>query len=225
MFTEGHAELSGNSQKIWLNITFITYLMRQMGHRRPLLVELGAKKEPNTHRNGQFEEVGAATSTSSSTGTAIAFSLRKAAPKMASSWSCSTPPTAMHACGDTSWPIQILQGVWSSRLRHAVAGPISASSGAPADGIPTDKRLVPSHYPPLLRRSPPREADTVGCSMGGYIMFYVGYHEPERYRAFIAVAACDLEPHRWVMERVFPHTAISFNRALAATSRGLHGSK
>ncbi|KIX06611.1 uncharacterized protein Z518_04587 [Rhinocladiella mackenziei CBS 650.93] len=221
MFTENHAQITGNTLLFFQHITFITYMFRQLGHRKPLVVANGASKPEGPKPNGHVEDVVGKYVHLSLDGHDYRVFFEESGPKDG------IPVVLLHAANSDArmWRHQLGDSDLASRFHlFAFDMPWRGRSVPPQELLRTEYKLTNSFYRRIIRAfCDALQLDRpilVGCSMGGYIMFYIGKEEPERYRALIAVAVRDFEPRRWLMERVFRHPAVSFNRVLSCASNG-----
>ena len=221
MFTEGYATLSGNSLIFWQHVTLIKALFRQLGHRLPLTVENGAAKEASHLQYGQIEDVVGRYVHLELDGHDYRVFFEESGNKDG------IPMVLLHAANSDArmWrhPLEDKDRGAKHRL-IAFDMPWRGRSVPPKELLRTEYKLTNSFYRRIVRKfCDALNLDRpilVGCSMGGYIMLYIGKEEPERYRALIAFAARDYEPRRYLLERIFRHPAISFNRVLQCTSNG-----
>lgn len=220
MFTEKDAAITGNTELFWQNIQFIYGLFMLMGHRTPLSSHLAAKPE-TMDSSGHIEEVVGRYVHVELDGHTYRTFFEENGPED------TIPMVCLHAANidARAWRHQLADPDYTSRFRViAFDMPWHGRSLPPQELLRTEYLLTNDFY----RRFVAAFCDAlkldrpilVGCSMGGYIMFYMAYHEPQRYRAFVCAAGRDYEPRRWGLERIIRSPVVSFNRFIPTITRG-----
>ena len=220
MFTEKDAAITGNTELFWQNIQFIYGLFMAMGHRIPLSPSLAARAE-QMGGNGHVEEVVGRYVHVELDGHTYRTFFEESGSQDA------IPMVCLHAANidARAWRHQLADPDYTNRFRMiAFDMPWHGRSLPPQELLRTEYLLTSDFY----RRFVAAFCDAlkldkpilVGCSMGGYIMFYMAYHDPERYRAFVSAAGRDYEPRRWALERIIRSPVVSFSRFIPTITRG-----
>ncbi|KFZ06320.1 hypothetical protein V501_07522 [Pseudogymnoascus sp. VKM F-4519 (FW-2642)] len=220
MVTEKRADISGDSEKLFQNLTFVYGMMRVLGHRGPLAPELAAQKE-YVGSNGHIEEVIGRYVHVEVEGHIYRTFFEENGPKDA------IPVVCLHSANADAraYRHQLADYDYTSKYRMiAFDMPWHARSLPPQELLRSGYLLTNSFYRQFVRAFCEalrlERPIVIGCSMGGYIAFYLGYHDADYYRALISVAGRDYEPRRWALEAHCRNPAMNFSHWGPNITRG-----
>lgn len=218
MFTEKRGEIKGMKVLFWQNLEFIDNLMRLLGHRVPLYSS-EADHSATAEEHGTIDgAIGRYVHINIDGHTYRTFFEENGK---------GIPLVLLHAANSDArmWRHQLADPDLTNHYRViAFDMPWHGRSIPPQELLRTEYLLTSSFYRRFVRAFCEalnlHKPILAGCSMGGYLLFHVAYHDPGFYRALVAIAARDFENRRWEGEANFRNPAISFNRTITAAVRG-----